>query len=54
MHFLLFTGLGRQPIDDSSAPEVIKLFTCSTQLNMKILKAHKYENNKNFGFFWLR
>ena len=35
-------------------PEKKKLFSCSTQLNMKILNAHKYENNKNFGFFWLR
>ena len=25
-------------------PEVVKLFSCSTQLSMKFLKAHNYEN----------
>ena len=32
----------------STEPEVIKLFSCSTQL---ILNAHKYKNVKKFGFF---
>ena len=32
-------------------PEVIKLFSYSTQLSMKFLNAHKYKNIKKFGFF---
>ena len=32
------------------APEVIKLFSCSTQY--EILNAHKYKNYMKFGFFW--
>ena len=33
-------------------PEVIKHFSCSPQLKMKILNAHKYKNIRKFsGFF---
>ena len=31
-------------------PEVIKLFSCSTQLRLKF-KSHKYEHMKKFGIF---
>ena len=34
-----------------SGPEVIKLFSCSTPLSMKILNAHKYKYIKKFSFF---
>ena len=34
----------------SPGPDVIKLFSCSTQLSTKFLKAHKYKNVKIFGF----
>ena len=32
-------------------PEVIKLFSCSTQLS-KIFNAHRYENVKKLSFFF--
>ena len=31
---------------DRRGPEVIKLFSCSTQLSKKILKAHKYKKSQ--------
>ena len=36
-----------------SGPEVIKLFSCSTQLSINNLNAHKYKNIKNEAFFRL-
>ena len=44
-------------LKEQPGPEVIKLFSCSTQLSMRlheILNAHKYKNIKKFGFFRLR
>ena len=36
----------------NSGPEVIKLFSCSTQFEHEILNAHKYKKNiKKFGIF---
>ena len=32
-------------------PEVIKLFSCSTQLSMKFKNVLKYKNIKKFGIF---
>ena len=34
-----------------TGPEIIKLFSCSTQLSMKILNAHKYKNHRKFSTF---
>ena len=33
-----------------SGPEVIKLFSCSTEFSMKILNAHTYKTIKEFYF----
>ena len=42
---------GGDLLANKSGPEVIKLFSCSTELSMQIFNAHKSKNIKKFSFF---